>query len=143
MKEQLDPGILPEHLKKLVPKQVPSGSRTLTFEFDYSPFRLSGETAVAGEESTIPATTRLLQNFPNPFNPATTIRFAIPVGTYGRTSLRVFDMLGREVATLLNEEKSAGSYSVRWDATSVGSGTYFYRLESNGRREIRKMAFVR
>jgi hypothetical protein len=92
-------------------------------------------------EPPTPEAFKLAQNYPNPFNPETVIEFRVP--SFGSVSLKVFDVLGREVATLVDEEKSAGSYSVRWDATSMGSGTYFYMLESNGRREIRKMVFVK
>ncbi len=89
----------------------------------------------------IPTSFSLMQNYPNPFNPTTAIRFEVPQS--GFVSLKVFDVLGREVATLVNEEKSPGSYSVRWDAATVGSGTYFARLESNGRREIRRMLLMK
>ncbi len=88
-----------------------------------------------------PAEFTLSQNYPNPFNPSTTIRFQIPQS--GRVSLKVFDVLGREVATLLNEEKSAGSFSVRWNAATAGTGTYFARLESNGKTQMMKMMLVK
>jgi hypothetical protein len=81
------------------------------------------------------------QNYPNPFNPATEIQFEIPKSGY--VSLKVFDILGREMATLVNEERPSGSYSIRWDATSFGSGTYFCRLESNGRHQVRKMLLMK
>lgn len=84
---------------------------------------------------------RLFENYPNPFNPATTIRFEISHS--GFVSLKVSDVLGREVTTLVNEEKNAGSYSVHWDATNFGSGTYFYKLESDGRREVKKMLLMK
>jgi len=87
------------------------------------------------------ASLKLFENYPNPFNPATMIRYQI--AERGFVSLKVYDVLGREVATLVNGEKSAGSYSVRWDASSLASGTYFYRLEKNGRHETMKMVLVR
>lgn len=99
-----------------------------------------GTTAVETIGST-PAQFTLSQNYPNPFNPSTTIRFSIPQS--GRVSLKVFDVLGREVATLVNEEKAAGSFSVRWDATTAGSGTYFARLESNGKSQMTKMLLMK
>jgi len=98
-------------------------------------------TAVSGEESTIPPKPKLLQNYPNLFNPTTEIGFRI--ADFGMVSLKVFDVLGREMATLVNEEKSPGSYSVRWDATNVGSGMYFCRLESHGGHETMKMLLVK
>jgi photosystem II stability/assembly factor-like uncharacterized protein len=70
------------------------------------------------------------QNYPNPFNPMTNFQFAI--GSLRFVSLKIYDLLGREVATLVNEEKPAGSYSVRWNATNIPSGVYFYRLTAEG-----------
>jgi hypothetical protein len=116
----------------------PSGiGSTLMFIRGLNP----GPTSVFHYESEIPVGFRLEQNYPNPFNPITTVRFQIPRS--GFVSLKVFDVIGREVATLVNEEKSPGSYSVRWDATNVGSGMYFCKLESNGQLETKKMAFVK
>ena len=80
----------------------------------------------------------LEQNYPNPFNPVTTIRYTLPAGTRGRTFLRVYDILGREIATLVNEEKLPGHYDVTWDAGTVPSGVYFYRLTANGNTRISK-----
>jgi hypothetical protein len=89
----------------------------------------------------LPTEFGLSQNYPNPFNPTTEIRFS--VGTYGHTSLRVFDLLGREVAKLMNEEKPAGSYRMTWNASGIPSGVYFYRLEAGGLVETRKLVLVR
>lgn len=72
----------------------------------------------------------LEQNYPNPFNPNTTIRYELPRAS--NVSLAVYDILGRDVATLLNEEKSAGTYTVQWDASGVSSGVYFFRLVAVG-----------
>ncbi|RKY98987.1 MAG: hypothetical protein DRQ13_02990, partial [Ignavibacteriae bacterium] len=75
----------------------------------------------------------LLQNFPNPFNPNTTISFIIPQGVRQETqdvTLVVYDVLGNEIATLVNEEKLAGEYEVNFDATEFTSGVYFYRIEA-------------
>jgi hypothetical protein len=70
----------------------------------------------------------LHQNYPNPFNPMTNIRFRI--GKFGFVSLKVYDILGREVAALVNEEKPAGSYEVIFDGSGLGSGLYFYQLKT-------------
>jgi hypothetical protein len=75
----------------------------------------------------LPREFSLSQNYPNPFNPTTEIRYS--VGTYGHTSLRVFDLLGREVAILVNEEKPAGMHRTAWDAVGMPSGVYFYTLQ--------------
>jgi hypothetical protein len=58
-------------------------------------------------------------------------------------ALKIFDLLGREVATLVNEKKDAGTYSVQWNASGFSFGVYFYRLDANGRREIRKMIMMK
>ncbi len=80
---------------------------------------------------------RLMQNYPNPFNPSTMIEFSTP--TAGNASLKVYDLLGREVAVLLDGFVDAGSYSVRFDASALGSGVYFYRLTVHGSSISRKM----
>jgi hypothetical protein len=91
----------------------------------------------------LPESFRLEQNFPNPFNPTTTIRFAIPVGTHNYTCLRVFDVLGRDVATLVNGFEEPGYKSVQWDASGVASGVYFYRLQAGDLVQTRKLLLLR
>ena len=83
------------------------------------------------EEASIgtPRTFSLLQNYPNPFNPSTTISFILPSKSF--VSLKVFDMIGREVATLASGELSAGTYTRQWNASNMSSGIYFYRLVAN------------
>jgi hypothetical protein len=86
----------------------------------------------------------LAQNYPNPFNPTTTIRFQIPdVGGQRseviRVTLKVFDLLGREVATLVNENLRAGSYETTFDAAGLASGVYFYKLHVGSFSATRKM----
>ena len=96
----------------------------------------------AGERLTdLPEGYNLGQNYPNPFNPTTQISFEI--GQAGMTSLKVYDLLGREVATLLNSDLPAGSHSVDFDAANLASGTYMYRLEANGYVLTRKMMLVK
>lgn len=91
--------------------------------------------------STVPTEFALLQNFPNPFNPATTITYQI--AQEGPVSLKVFDLLGRDVATLINEPMQPGRYSVRWDATGFTSGAYFYRLTTPGYSETKKLVLMK
>lgn len=83
----------------------------------------------------------LKQNYPNPFNPTTTIEFYIAKAN--NVTLKVYDMLGREVSTLMNERKSAGFYSVNFDATNISSGVYFYRLTSGEFTDAKKMVVMR
>ncbi|GAB6283443.1 MAG: hypothetical protein STSR0008_22100 [Ignavibacterium sp.] len=84
-------------------------------------------------ELTLPTLFKLYQNYPNPFNPTTTLSFVIG-STSGRSfvTLKVYDILGNEIATLVNEEKPAGTYEITFDASKLSSGVYFYRLKANG-----------
>ena len=91
----------------------------------------------------VPTSYSLSQNYPNPFNPTTTIGYTIPVGTRGGTSLRVYDVLGREVATLVDEELTAGEHVARFDASSLASGVYFYRLTSGSFSATRKLLLLK
>jgi hypothetical protein len=96
------------------------------------------------DNNTQPAEFKLHQNFPNPFNPSTTIHFELPhVGTQHAVSLQVYDLLGREVATLVNERKPAGSYQVEWNATGLPSGIYFYRLQTGNFIETKKLILLK
>lgn len=91
--------------------------------------------------SDLPKTIMLDQNYPNPFNPATTVSFSLP--SQSSVSLKVFDALGREVATLASEEMSAGNHSMRWDASKVPSGIYYYRLRAGVFTETRKAVLIK
>jgi hypothetical protein len=89
-------------------------------------------------ETELPTQFTLEQNYPNPFNPSTRIQFTIPVGTYGFTSLRVYDLLGREVATLVDGVLEPGFKTVQFDGSGLSSGMYFYRLSvsPSARRDL-------
>jgi CubicO group peptidase (beta-lactamase class C family) len=102
---------------------------------------INNQTAV--EKTDVPTQFMLKQNYPNPFNPSTTIMFSIPVGTRHAVSLRVYDILGREAATLINESKSAGSYQVEWNVTGFTSGVYFYRLICGSFTETKKLLLLK
>jgi hypothetical protein len=84
---------------------------------------------------------QLCQNFPNPFNPSTSIQYV--VGSMEFVTLKVCDILGNEVATLVNEEKPAGSYEVVWNAQGLSSGVYFYQLKAGGFVETKKMILMK
>ena len=86
------------------------------------------------------------QNYPNPFNPSTKIKYSIPiVGTSDRVSvqLKVYDVLGNQIATLVNEERSAGVYEVEFDASNLSSGVYFYTLSAGNYFDTKKMILLR
>ena len=88
-----------------------------------------------------PQTFYLSQNFPNPFNPATIISWQVPVDGY--TTLKVYDDLGREVATLVNEEKPAGNYEIEFNASELASGVYYYRIISGDFVDTKKMILMK
>ncbi len=108
-------------------------------------FKSSGPlTGVAVRTGDTPEEFRLLQNYPNPFNGATRIRFTIPGdGAERRVLLQVFDVLGRRVATLVNDTRPPGSYAVEFDASRLASGAYFYRLTTGGWTSTRTMVLNR
>ena len=93
------------------------------------------------ETAGIPEEFNLYQNYPNPFNPTTTIRFELKQS--GQTVLKIYDLLGKEVFRLVDEELPAGSYKVTFNANALPSGVYFYRLESSGFNKVRKMILLR
>ncbi|MFA3783952.1 glucoamylase family protein [Melioribacteraceae bacterium 4301-Me] len=100
-------------------------------------------TSVREKKSIIPGEFKLEQNYPNPFNPTTVISYQLPVDSY--VTLNVYDMLGSKVTTLVNEEKSPGSYSVQFSASDykLSSGVYFYRLTANNFSITRKMIYLK
>ncbi|NTV89597.1 MAG: T9SS type A sorting domain-containing protein [Clostridiales bacterium] len=84
---------------------------------------------------------KLEQNYPNPFNPATTIKYSI--AQPGNVTLKVYDILGSEVATLINEEKPAGVYEVEFEASTFSSGIYFYKIQAGSFVETKKMILMK
>ncbi|MDZ7400234.1 MAG: ScyD/ScyE family protein [candidate division KSB1 bacterium] len=94
-------------------------------------------TDVPTNEHSLPTGFELSQNYPNPFNPTTVIRYTIPSSSF--VSLKVFDMLGKEVANLMSEEQSSGVHSVEFDANGLASGIYFYQLKAGNFAVTKKM----
>ena len=89
----------------------------------------------------VPAEFALVQNFPNPFNPVTTITYSLPLKT--QVELVIYNTLGESVMQLVNEEKEAGKYSVKFDATNLPSGIYFYKLQAGSFVETKKMVLMK
>lgn len=89
----------------------------------------------------IPSNFSLFQNYPNPFNPSTNIRYQISNSKF--VSLKVFDILGKEIEILVNEKQSPGTYEVNWNASQYPSGVYFYRLETEGFTDTKKMILLK
>lgn len=103
-------------------------------------------TSVGDGQPEIPQTFALMQNYPNPFNPSTTIEFRLPVS--GFVELTVYDVAGREVATLVSEMKNAGTHRIAWNAVDnqgvkVSSGVYFYRINTGQFNQIKKMVLLK
>jgi uncharacterized delta-60 repeat protein len=99
------------------------------------------DAAGVGHPASIPREYALEQNYPNPFNPSTVIRYSLPLA--GPVTLKVYDLLGREVNTLVDENQDAGYKSVSWDARALPSGVYFYRLLAGSHTETRKLMILK
>ncbi|MEK7670854.1 MAG: T9SS type A sorting domain-containing protein, partial [Bacteroidota bacterium] len=98
-------------------------------------------TSVAEAKHSLPTSIQLYQNYPNPFNPSTKIQFAIQGSGYA--TLTVFDVLGKEIASLVNEKMGNGVYERTFDAANIPSGVYFYRLQVNNLTQTKKMILMR
>jgi hypothetical protein len=98
-------------------------------------------TGIASSSTQSPAVFKLEQNYPNPFNPSTTIRYALRQRAH--VTLSVFNTLGQQVATLVNDVQEAGYHDIRFDATGLASGVYFYRLQAGTYVETKKLLLVR
>jgi len=104
----------------------------------------SWTTGVQEGDGVLPLHLALDQNYPNPFNPQTTIRFALPWShDDAHVRLVVFDVLGREVATLINTPLGPGTYKVQWDAERFPSGVYYYQLQTPGTTIVKKMMLLK
>ncbi len=98
------------------------------------------------DDEFIPLSAELFQNYPNPFNPSTVISYAIPNSSF--VSLKIYDLLGREVKTLVSTEQNSGVYNVQWNGDNnsgikVSSGTYMYRIEAGDFKMTRKLTLLK
>ena len=124
----------------------PSGKSTVNPSTGTTPIVLAGSdvtftTLSLNDLTETPKNFDLLQNYPNPFNPTTTIRFEIREA--GFVSLKVYDLLGEEIATLRSEQQSPGVYSVVYDASELSNGMYWYQLKTGNNAEIKKMMVLK
>jgi hypothetical protein len=108
-------------------------------EFSINSITFSLPTSVDVEN--VPARFQLSNNYPNPFNPTTTIAFSLPSKYF--VTLKIFDVIGREVAVLVSEELPEGNYSRQWKATGFPSGVYFYRLEAGNFVDVKKLVLMK
>lgn len=104
-------------------------------------FRTGDQVSGVEERAGVPGEFRLFQNFPNPFNPTTIVSYRLPIAS--SVKLSVFDLLGREVALLVNEHQRAGLYNVTFDATSLPSGAYFYRLSAGTFTAVKQLVILK
>ena len=121
-------------------KSVDAGNysyRLMQKDFDGT-FAYSPEVEV---EVSLPLEYSLEQNFPNPFNPTTTIRYAIPEDNF--VSIKLYDVLGNEVITLVNEQQQAGRYEMLFNASSIASGVYYYQITSGNFNQTRKLVLMK
>jgi hypothetical protein len=112
--------------------------------YQYRPnicFKIEQQSGYSNINNKIPAEYILHQNYPNPFNPVTKIKYEIPKS--GFVSLKIFDVLGREVRQLVSEVKSKGVYSVDFNASSLPSGIYFYKLETENFVSVKRMILIK
>jgi hypothetical protein len=114
-----------------------NGKRYIVVQKWYVP----GVSSVEDKSNPNPEDYELYQNYPNPFNPTTTIRFTIPHRS--NVTLKVYDMLGKEIATLVDEEKNPGSYEVKFDASNLPSGVYFYKIKAGEFTQTKKMILMK
>jgi hypothetical protein len=130
-----------------------TGGITVSGEYDYATIKYTQQIGIQNISTEIPSRFSLSQNYPNPFNPETKIKFDIPLSrgvSEGRgvlVRLVIYDILGKEIATLVNEQLKPGTYEVEWSATCGGSnypsGVYFYKLIANEFTETKKMVLIK
>ena len=132
---------------------VPGNSNLKIFVYKNDPFLGTAEVqnaigvpvvppvSVQEEDGGMPTRYELSQNYPNPFNPVTKIDFSIPKN--GTVTLKIYDLVGKEVVTLINKEMSLGSYTVNFDASKLSSGTYLYKLTAGNFSETKKMLMIK
>jgi hypothetical protein len=121
--------------------QIRSKNDPSVLDTSNSSFNIDYASSIEANDNAIPSAYSLSQNYPNPFNPSTTIKFDLKES--GLVLLKIYDVLGREVTTLLNEVKSAGSYSINFNASNITSGIYFYKIQSGSFSQIRKMVLIK
>ncbi len=117
------------------------GADTLYLSFKIYKYGTAIVDGIADAKSPTPSGFTLSENFPNPFNPSTSISYSVPVRSH--VTMVIFNLLGQQVARLVDEEKMPGSYSVTWDASNVSSGVYYYRMMAGTFNEIKKMLLTR
>ena len=101
----------------------------------------TGDVVSSVDEETLPEDFRVEQNYPNPFNPGTKIRYTLPQN--GFVTLKIYNVLGKEVGVLLNEVQTEGEHLVEFNGSTLSSGIYFYKLEAAGLSQVKKMILMK
>jgi cytoskeletal protein RodZ len=127
-----------EESVKALKSDYPNNRNSSTWQGDSA--EISAE-LVEKEKAEEPNRFQLKQNYPNPFNPATEITYKLPVSRH--VVLKVYDMLGRPIKTLVDDNQEAGNYTIRFNAGNLSSGMYIYRLEAGNYEQIRKMILIK
>ena len=135
LKEETPPGTMVPFKVTITSDGYPFWIDTFTIEVVEIPDDIDVEL------SELPTEFALEQNYPNPFNPSTTFKYEIPKESY--ITLKVYDILGREVATLVNGQQKAGYYEIDWNASNNSSGVYFYKIQAGGFVDTKKMIWVK
>ena len=103
--------------------------------------QLGGVVSVDYPKGEMPQEYKLAQNYPNPFNPSTTIQYSVP--EQSMVTITIYDAIGKEIEQLFSGEKSAGTYSVQWNAANYSSGIYFYKLSADKFVQVKKMLLLK
>jgi hypothetical protein len=104
-------------------------------------FKFNTLTGIGNNLNLIPTVFSLSQNYPNPFNPITKINYSIPKTNF--VTIKVFDVLGREILTLVNDVKQPGYYTIDFDGSNIASGVYFYKMESGAFTDVKKFMLIK
>lgn len=129
------------HIYGGIKATVPNGGPTTANDVIYKVFITPNPVSVENISNEVPDKYSLSQNYPNPFNPATTIEFKISHSEF--VKLNVYDMMGREVSSLIKQNMTPGSYKIKFDASKLTSGMYFYKLETSRFTETKKMVLIK
>jgi hypothetical protein len=113
---------------------------THAYPFNKFTFDIENPTSIS-EKSNLPTEFTLKQNYPNPFNPSTIIRYTVP--QFSKVVIKIFDVLGNEIETLVNDEKPMGTYELTWYVKGLSSGVYFYRIQAGDFVETKKMILLK
>ncbi|MFX0138729.1 MAG: T9SS type A sorting domain-containing protein, partial [Candidatus Hodarchaeota archaeon] len=137
MKNPIFPNGLPKsYVHKFYNPETSKTTDTTMVKFVYDP-----SVGIEDDNQEIPEGFKVYQNYPNPFNPSTKISYSVPEA--GFVTLKVYDMLGREITTLVNKEKLPGTYEVPFMGKDLSSGIYFYRIEAGKFSETKKMILLK